>query len=378
MSELTFEQMLEESLKTIHTGEVIEGTVIDVKPEEIILNIGYKSDGILTRNEYTNEANVDLTTLVKPGDTMEVKVLKVNDGEGQVLLTYKRLAADRGNKRIEEAFNNKEVLTAKVSQVLDGGLSVVVDEVRIFIPASLVSDVYEKDLSKYAGQDIEFVISEYNPKRRRYIGDRKQLVAAKKAELQKELFAKIQAGDIVEGTVKNVTDFGAFIDLGGVDGLLHISEMSWGRVENPKKTFKVGEAIKVLIKDIEGSKIALSLKFDDSNPWKDATVKYAVGNEVTGKVARMTDFGAFVELEPGIDALLHVSQIAKEHVEKPSDVLTVGQEVTAKVVDFNEESKKISLSVKALFAPEVAETAEDDADVVSVDIDAAIAEQDAE
>ncbi|MBE5878178.1 MAG: 30S ribosomal protein S1 [Lachnospiraceae bacterium] len=378
MSELTFEQMLEESLKTIHTGEVIEGTVIDVKPEEIILNIGYKSDGILTRNEYTNEANVDLTTLVKPGDTMEVKVLKVNDGEGQVLLTYKRLAADRGNKRIEEAFNNKEVLTAKVSQVLDGGLSVVVDEVRIFIPASLVSDVYEKDLSKYAGQEIEFVISEYNPKRRRYIGDRKQLVAAKKAELQKELFAKIQAGDIVEGTVKNVTDFGAFIDLGGVDGLLHISEMSWGRVENPKKTFKVGEAIKVLIKDIEGSKVALSLKFDDSNPWKDATVKYAVGNEVTGKVARMTDFGAFVELEPGIDALLHVSQIAKEHVEKPSDVLTVGQEVTAKVVDFNEESKKISLSVKALFAPEVAEAAEEDADVVSVDIDAAIAEQDAE
>ena len=251
MSELTFEQMLEESLKTIHTGEVIEGTVIDVKPDEAILNIGYKSDGILTRNEYTNEPNVDLTTLVNVGDKMEVKVLKVNDGEGQVLLTYKRLAADRGNKRIEEAFNNKEVLTAKVAQVLDGGLSVVVDEVRIFIPASLVSDVYEKDLSKYAGQEIEFVISEYNPKRRRYIGDRKQLIVAKKLEMQKELFEKIKVGDIVEGTVKNVTDFGAFIDLGGVDGLLHISEMSWGRVENPKKVFKVGETLKVLIKDID-------------------------------------------------------------------------------------------------------------------------------
>ena len=181
MSELTFEQMLEESLKTIHTGEVVEGTVIDVKPEEIILNIGYKSDGILTKNEYTNEPNVDLTTVVKLGDTMEVKVLKVNDGEGQVILTYKRLAADRGNKRIEEAFNSKEVLTAKVTQVLDGGLSVIVDEVRIFIPASLVSDTYEKDLTKYAGQEIQFVISEYNPKRRRYIGDRKQLLVAEKA-----------------------------------------------------------------------------------------------------------------------------------------------------------------------------------------------------
>ena len=383
MSELTFEQMLEESLKTIHTGEVIEGTVIDVKPDEAILNIGYKSDGILTRNEYTNEPNVDLTTLVNVGDKMEVKVLKVNDGEGQVLLTYKRLAADRGNKRIEEAFNNKEVLTAKVAQVLDGGLSVVVDEVRIFIPASLVSDVYEKDLSKYAGQEIEFVISEYNPKRRRYIGDRKQLIVAKKLEMQKELFEKIKVGDIVEGTVKNVTDFGAFIDLGGVDGLLHISEMSWGRVENPKKVFKVGETLKVLIKDIDGTKVALSLKFDDSNPWKDAATKYAVGNVVTGKVARMTDFGAFVELEPGIDALLHVSQIAKEHIEKPSDVLSVGQEVTAKVVDFNEEGKKISLSVKALSAPEpkeaaAEETAEDDSDVVSVDIDAVIAKQEAE
>ena len=348
MSELTFEQMLEESLKTIHAGEVVEGTVIDVKPEEIVLNIGYKSDGILTRNEYTNEANVDLTTVVKVGDTMEVKVLKVNDGEGQVALTYKRLAADRGNKRIEEAFNNKEVLKATVSQVLDGGLSVVVDEVRIFIPASLVSDSYEKDLSKYAGTEIEFVVSEYNPKRRRYIGDRKQLIVAQKAELQKELFEKIKEGDVVEGTVKNVTDFGAFIDLGGADGLLHISEMSWGRVEHPKKVFKVGDKVNVLIKEINGSKIALSLKFDDANPWKDAAEKYAVGNTVTGKVARMTEFGAFVELEAGVDALLHVSQISNEHVEKPEDVFKIGQEITAKVVDFKQEDKKISLSVKAL------------------------------
>jgi ribosomal protein S1 len=375
MSELTFEQMLEESFKTIHTGEVVEGTVISVKPEEIVLNIGYKSDGILTRNEYTNEPNVDLTTVAKIGDTMEVKVLKVNDGEGQVLLTYKRLAADRGNKRIEEAFNSKEVLTAKVSQVLDGGLSVVVDEVRVFIPASLVSDTYEKDLSKYAGQEIQFVITEYNPKRRRYIGDRRQLLTAEKAKKQQALLESIHVGDVIEGTVKNVTDFGVFIDIGGADGLLHISEMSWGRVENPKKVFKVGDQVKTFIKDINGTKIALSLKFDDANPWKDAAVKYAIGNEVTGKVARMTDFGAFIELEPGVDALLHVSQISREHIEKPADVLKVGEEVTAKVVDFNEADKKISLSIKAMFAPEPKEEAapREDEDVVSVDIDAVIA-----
>ena len=376
MSELTFEQMLEESLKTIHTGEVIEGTVIDVKPEEIILNIGYKSDGVLTRSEYTNESNVDLTTVAKPGDTMEVKVLKVNDGEGQVILTYKRLAADRGNKRIEEAFNNKEVLTAKVARVLEGGLSVVIDEIRIFIPASLVSDVYEKDLTKYAGQEIQFVISEYNPKRRRYIGDRKQLLVAEKAEMQRKLLESIQVGDVVEGIVKNVTDFGAFIDIGGADGLLHISEMSWGRVENPRKVFKVGDQVKTFIKDISGTKVALSLKFEEDNPWKNADEKYAIGNEVTGRVARMTDFGAFVELEPGVDALLHVSQISKEHIEKPSDVLKVGDEVTARVVDFKSEDRKISLSVKALLNQASEEkaaeepVAEAESEAVSADVEA--------
>lgn len=374
MSELSFEQMLEDSFKTIRTGEVVDGTVISVKEDEAVLNIGYKSDGILTRNEYTNTANVDLRTLINVGDTMEVKVLKVNDGEGQVLLTYKRLAAEKGNKRLEEAFENKEVLKAKVAEVLAGGLSVIVEESRVFIPASLVSDIYEKDLTKYADQEIEFVISEFNPKKRRIIGDRKQLLVAKKAEMQKALFDRIAVNDVVEGIVKNVTDFGAFIDLGGADGLLHISEMSWGRIESPKKVFKVGQTVKAYIKDINGTKIALSKKFEDENPWKDADIKYAVGNIVEGKVARMTDFGAFVELAPGVDALLHVSQISKEHVEKPSDVLNIGDVITAKIVDFNEEDKKISLSMKALVPATEPVAEEDDADVADVDIDAVAAE----
>jgi ribosomal protein S1 len=351
MSELSFEQMLEESLKTIRTGEVVEGTVIGVKEDEIILNIGYKADGIITRNEYTNTSNVDLTTLVHEGDKMQAKVLKVNDGDGYVMLTYKRLAAENGKKRLEEAFENKEVLTAKVSQVTNGGLTVIVEETRVFIPSSLVSDTYEKDLSKYAGQEISFVITEFNTAKRRIIGDRKQLLVAEKQKRQEEVLSKISVGQTVEGTVKNVTDFGVFIDIGGVDGLLHISEMSWGRIENPKKVFKPGDHVKAFIKDIQGDKIALSLKFEETNPWPTAEQKYAVGNVVKGKVARMTDFGAFVELEPGIDALLHVSQISLEHVDKPSDVLKIGQEIEAKVVDFNLESKKISLSIKALLAP---------------------------
>lgn len=368
MSELSFEQMLEDSLKTIRNGEVVEGTVIDVKEEEIILNIGYKSDGILTKSEYSNTP-VDLSTCVSVGDTMEVKVLKVNDGEGQVLLTYKRLAAERGSKRLKEAFENEEVITAKVTQVLGGGLSVVVDESRVFIPASLVSDTYEKDLFKYDGQEISFVITEFNPRKGRIIGNRKKLVLAEKAELQRALFERIHVGDVVDGVIKNVTDFGAFVDLGGADGLLHISEMSWGRVENPKKVFKVGEEITVLIKDINDTKIALSLKFEDQNPWLDAAVKYAPGNIVEGRVARMTDFGAFVELEPGVDALLHVSQISREHVEKPADILSVGQEIEAKVVDFNEEDRKISLSMKALQVTKEEPAGDYDEDVADVDID---------
>ena len=372
MSEMSFEQMLEESFKTIRNGEVVEGTVIDVKPDEIVLNIGYKSDGIVTRSEYTNEPNVDLTTVVSVGDTLETKVIKVNDGEGQVLLSYKRLAAEKGSKRLQEAFDNKEVLTAKVSQVLAGGVCVNVDETRVFIPASLVSDTFEKDLEKFKDQEIEFVITEFDPKRRRIIGNRKSLLLEKKAELQKELFDHIKVGDVIEGTVKNVTDFGAFIDLGGIDGLLHISEMSWGRVENPKKVFTVGQAVKVFIKDINETKIALSMKFPEDNPWNGAEEKFAVGNVVTGKVARMTDFGAFVELASGVDALLHVSQISKDHIEKPSDVLKVGQEVEAKVVDFNLDEKKISLSIKALLAPEEADA--DDSDVADVNVEEVAAE----
>lgn len=348
MSENFAEMLANEEWKEIHTGEVVDGTVIAVKDDQIVLNIGYKADGIITRSEYTSQPGLDLTTVVSVGDEMKAKVIKLNDGEGQVLLTYRKLVADNGSKKLEEAFNNNEPVTATVTRVIKGGLEVVVDETRVFIPASLVSDSYVKDFSDYAGKEVTFVLTEYAPKNRKVIGDCKQLIVAKKKAAQEELLSKIHEGDTIEGTVKNVTDFGAFIDLGGVDGLLHISEMSWGRTENPKKVYKVGDSVKCFIKEINGDKIALSVKYPDLNPWNDAATKYAVGNVVTGKVARMTDFGAFVQLEDGIDALLHVSQISKEHINKPEDVLKIGQEIEAKVVDLNEAEKKISLSIKAL------------------------------
>lgn len=347
MSEQSFEQLLEGAITIIKQGEIVKGTVISVKEDEAVLNIGYKSDGVLSRSEYSN-APVDLTEELHPGDELEVKVLKVNDGEGQVALTYKRLALEKSHRRLEEAFNTQEVLTAPVTQVMNGGICATVEGIRVFIPASLVSDRFERDLNKYLGKEVSFVIIEFNLKRRRIIGDCKQVIIKEKEEKKAALFASIYEGMTIKGTVKNVTDFGAFVDLGGADGLLHISEMSWGRVENPKKVFKPGEELEVYIKEINGEKIALSLKFPEKDPWLNASEKYAVGNVVTGKVARMTDFGAFVELAPGVDALLHVSQISREHVAKPSDVLKVGQVIDAKIVDFNENEKKISLSMKEL------------------------------
>ena len=351
MSEMSFEDMLNESFKTIRAGEVVTGKVIDVKPDMILLNIGYKSDGIITRPDYSADNSLDLTTVVKPGDEVEAKVRKINDGEGLVSLSHRDIIAEKGQKRVKDAFENQEIVTGTVEKAVNGGLSVDFEGARVFIPASLVSDIYERDLGKYAGQQIDFVISEYNPQKRRVIGDRKRLIIEQKAAAKQALMERIHVGDVIEGTVKNITDFGAFIDLGGADGLLHISEMGWGRTENPKKAYKSGEKLEVMIKDISGDKIALTRKFPDQNPWVLAITKYAVGNVVKGKVARLADFGAFVNLEPGIDALLHVSQISNERVDKPSDVLTVGQEIEAKVTDFNADEKKISLSIKALTAP---------------------------
>jgi len=349
MSEMSFEDMLNESFKTIRTGEVVTGKVIDVKPECVLLNIGYKSDGIINRSDYSADNSLDLTTVVKVGDELEAKVRKVNDGEGLVVLSHRDILTEKNNQKIQEAFDNQEILTGTVEKAVNGGLSVIYDGVKLFVPASLVSDSFERDLGKYVGQEIEFVITEFNPQKHRIIGDRKRIIVERKAAAKKALLESIKEGDVIDGTVKNVTDFGAFVDLGGADGLLHISEMGWGRTESPKKAFKSGDSIRVMIKSIsEDGKIALTRKFPDENPWVLALTKYAVGNVVEGKVARLADFGAFINLEQGIDALLHVSQISTERIEKPSDVLKVGDVIKAKVTDLDAEAKKISLSVKAL------------------------------
>lgn len=357
----SFEQMLEESLVQIRRGEVVEGTIIGVDSDEIYVNIGYKSDGIIPRDEFSNYPTPDLRNEVEVGQKIRVKVLRVNDGEGQVLLTYKRLKAEEGLSYIEELYNSGEEVTAKVNLVLKGGLIAIIKEVRVFIPASLVSDSYVSDLAQFKGDEITFVITEFNLKKNRIIGNRKVLIQRDKEARLEEVFKNLKVGDVIMGTVKNITDYGAFVNIGDIDGLVHISELSWGRIRSPKDAVKVGEEVKVRVLSIdeEKKKVSLSMKFDDENPWNNADDRFAIGSVVTGKVARMTSFGAFIEIARGVDALLHVSQISMEHVEKPSDVLTVGQEVTAKITDLNVEEKKISLSIKELLKEEAPVESED-------------------
>lgn len=381
MSEMSsFEEMLEDSLVQIHRGEIIEGTIIGVNADEIYVNIGYKSDGVIPKSEFSNFPTLDLRNEVEVGAKIRSKVLRVNDGDGQVLLTYKRLKAEQGLQYVEELFNSKEEVTAKVNLVLKGGLVVIIKEVRVFIPASLVSDEYVSDLDQFKDQELTFIITEFNLKKNRIIGNRRILIEKDKNIRLAEVFETLAVGDVKDGVVKNITDYGAFVNVGGVDGLVHISELSWGRIRSPKDVVKVGDNVKVRVLDVnkEKKKISLSMKFNDENPWNDAENKYAVGNIVTGKVARMTDFGAFVELETGVDALLHVSQISVKHVEKPSDVLKVADIVTAKVTDLNLNEKKISLSVKELektdepevVAEEVSEVVADDAKVIAEEVKA--------
>lgn len=353
VEEMSFEQMLEESLVTLHTGDVVKGTVIQVVGEEVSVNLGFKSDGVIPRGEFSRDTTVVPSKVVQPGDEIEVFVVRVNDGDGNVLLSRKRIEEQKGMEDIEKAFNEKTVVTGTVTDVVKGGLIAIVNGVRVFIPSSQVSNRFIEDLSVFKGQELEFNIIEMDRVKRRIIGGRKALVEQEIAAKKAALFETIEAGAKIAGTVSRLTDFGAFVDLGGVDGLIHISEMSWGRISNPREVLKEGQAVEVFVLDVdkEKGKISLSLKDANMNPWKLAVEKYAVGTVVEGKVVRMVPFGAFVELEPGVDGLVHISQIANKHVVKPEDELKVGEVINVKVLEVNSEQKKISLSKRQADAP---------------------------
>lgn len=349
MENKSFEEMLDDSLVTLRTGQIVKGTVISVSDAgEVSVNLGYKSDGIIARSEFSDDDSVNPAEVVKPGDEIEVFVIRVNDGDGNVQLSKKKVDADKNYAVIEEAFNNGSTVTGKVTEQVKGGLIALVNGARVFVPSSQISNRYVEDLSSFIGNEYEFEVLEYDRSKRRIVVGRKVLVQKEIEAKKAEVFSSIKVGDRIEGKVSRIVDFGAFVDLGGVDGLIHISEMSWGRVKKVTDVLSVGDDVTVTVLDInpEKGKISLSLKDLNADPWKDAETKYAVGNVVTGKVVRMVPFGAFVELEEGVDGLVHISQIAYKHVEKPEDELTIGQEIQAKVTELDLAAKKISLSIK--------------------------------
>lgn len=369
MSEMSFEELLNQSMKEIHPGEQITGKVISVHKDYAALNIGYKADGIIKNFDFSREPDLDLTKVLKVGDELTVLVKKLNDGEGQVLLSRKELVQNQVNEKLKALYESNATQHGKITKITSGGVVVEIEpEITVFIPKSLLSNKQNEDINSYAGKEIDFVISEFNPARNRCIGDRKKLLVMEERQKRAEALEKIHEGDVIEGTIINLLDYGAFVDLGGVDGLLHISEMGWGKIKNPKKSYNVGDKIKVLVREIKDGKVSLTAKFPEENPWLLAKVNYSIGKTVKGKVVRMTDYGAFVALDDYIDALLHVSEIKREKVKKPEDVLTIGQEIEAKVIDFNEADKKISLSMKALL-PEPEPNKENTEDISDVNIE---------
>ena len=350
-----FEEMLDGSLVTLHTGNIVKGKVISVTNGEVSVGLGFKSDGLIPKGEFSDDPNVDPAAVLKPGDEIEVFVVRVNDGEGNVQLSKKKVDSEKGLVEIEAAVTSTAALSGRITEVIKGGVIAIINGVRCFVPSSQVSNRFVEDLNSLKGQVFNFNILEFDKSKRRIVAGRKELAGKEYAENRAKIFETVHAGDKIDGTVTRITDFGAFVDIGGVDGLIHVSEMSWSRIKKVTDVLSVGANVTATVLDVnpEKGKISLSLKDVTNDPWNNITERYPIGSIVGGKVVRMASFGAFVELEPGIDGLVHISQIADKHVVKPEDELKIGEIITIKITDINTDSKKISLSKKAAEAPVV-------------------------
>ena len=349
----------EKSFKSLYSGDTVTGKVIFVTDDEVMVDIGYKSDGIIKKEDYTWDMDQSLKDLIKPGDEVESKIVTMNDGEGNVVLSKKQVDADKNWYKIEYAYNEKSAVDAVIKSVVKGGVVAETFGIRAFIPASLIDIRYAEDLSQYVNTKVKAFVAEYDKDKRKVVLSRKEYLKLEREKSEKEVFSTIQEGQKIKGEVKRLTDFGAFVDIGGIDGLIHVSELSWNRIKHPSEVVKPGQIVEVIVLklDAEKKKISLGLKQTTPEPWTLVPTKYAIGDIVNAKVARFADFGAFVELEPGIDGLVHISQISDKRIVKPSDVLKIGETVKAKIVDIKFEEKKISLSIKE--AVEVVEPVEE-------------------
>lgn len=345
----SFEEAFERTMRPIRTGQIIKGTVVQVTADEVCVNIGYKADGIVTRDEYASEP-VDLLQEVHEGDEIEVEILKINDGEGNVVLSRKNLEVRRGWKQIMDDFEAGNIVSGVGKQVVKGGLIAQVYGVRAFIPASQLDSRYVEDLTEYVNKEMELKILEVEKHRHRVVASRKAVLDAEREKHEAETWELLKSheGDMAKGTVRRLTDFGAFVEVEGIDGLVHVTDLAWGRVKHPSDVVHVGEEINVIILkvDIERKRLSLSAKMAKPRPWDLAPDKYHVGDIVEGKVVRIVSFGAFVELEPGLDGLVHISQVSNRRVEKVEDVLHPEDKVLVRVLDVNPEAKRISLSIR--------------------------------
>ena len=361
---LSFEEEMDKTLVKIRPGQVIKGKVIYVKADEVSVDIGYKADGLITKEELTASGAEDPAALFHEGDEIEVEVVKVNDGNGNVILSRKKVVARLEADKTLATIANGEVFEVTIAEAVKGGLTADYDGIRVFIPRSQIrANGYAKDVDRYVGQTMRVRAIDIDAKHRKVVATHGAVVAEEKAAQQAEAWAKLEEGATVKGIVRRLTDFGAFVDLGGVDGLIHIGDIAWFRINKPSDILKVNQEIEVVVLalDKENERISLGYKQLQPKPWENAAEKYAVNTVVKGTVVRITTFGAFVSLEPGIDGLVHISEVSNKFVNKVDEAVKVGEEIEALVLDVDTEAKRISLSIKALLTPAEDEEMDDEA-----------------
>ena len=349
----SFEEMLEKSFKTLNTGDKVTGVVTAIGSTEIQVDLGCKQAGYIPVSELSADPDAKVEDIVHVGDEIETYIVRVNDVEGYATLSKKRLDAVKVWEDIEKAVDEKTVLEGTVSEINKGGLVVSVKGVRVFVPASQSGQPRDADLSTMVKQPVKLRITEVNRARRRVVGSIRSVMSEERAAAQKEVWDNIEVGKHYDGVVKSMTSYGVFVDIGGVDGMVHISELSWSRIKHPSEIVKVGDHLDVYVIsfDAEKRKISLGVKDRTQNPWDVFMKTYKVGDVAKVRIVKLMTFGAFAEVVPGVDGLIHISQIADRRIEKPGDVLTEGETVEAKITAVDEEKQKISLSIRAILTP---------------------------
>lgn len=360
---MSFAEMLEKSFKTLNTGEKVTGVITSVTPAEIHVDLGVKHTGILAYDEITDDPSLDVMSEFRVGDEITVLLMKFNDPEGTVQVSKKKVDYYAKWIKVEEAYNANEVLEGKVIDVVKGGVVIIWNGIRVFVPASQTGVPMGGDIATLNGQTVKFKLIEADQQKRRAVGSIRVVIREEKRALSEKFWSEIEEGKVYTGKVKSLTNFGAFVDLGGVDGMVHITELSWLRLKHPSDVVSVGDELTVYIKsfDKENNRISLGYKTEATNPWKLFNDTYSVEDTAKVKIVNMMPFGAFAQIVPGVDGLIHISQISNKKIAKPEDVLKVGEEVEAKIIEIDDEAKKVSLSIRALLPEEVVEEVADEA-----------------